>query len=109
MRQVEVDFTQRLQLINLLGGQEGRVADIRLLSKIIDKLDFTPEERDLSALTTDPRGIMTWRLPADQPAFGVKVVDLEDAEAERVKTVLEAWPRFRPSDQKWLDPIFESL
>jgi hypothetical protein len=37
------------------------------------------------------------------------VVQLEDTEAERVKTVLESWPRSKPAFDRWVIEILDLL
>jgi uncharacterized protein YwgA len=108
MQEVTLNFFQRFKLVDMIGVQEGRAAELRLAYKIIDKVDFTEEERNAAAFSIDPKtGNVTWRLP--DAAFATKVVQLEDTEAERVKTVLESWPRSKPAFDRSVIEILDQL
>ena len=114
MQNLKLDFLTRLKLATLLGAQEGRVADIRLLSRVIEKIEVTEEERTTSKFKAvpapnDPSSMaVTWQLPAENPLFGTKEIELEDAEMGKVRDVLSNWPRFSPADVKWVSTILDA-
>jgi hypothetical protein len=110
MQEVTLNFFQRFKLVDIMGVQEGRAAELRLAYKIIDKVDFTEEERNGASFSIDQKtGNVTWRLPDGNLDYAKKTVQLEDAEVERVKTVLESWPRSKPAFDRWVIEILDQL
>jgi len=100
-------LNERQHCFIILGVQEGNVAEINILSKILDKIKLTEEEQALIDLKLSNDGqIATWSAPTGHDPMHV---DLEDAEANKLKAVLNAWPRFRPTDTAWLSGLIAKL
>ena len=110
MQEVTLKFFERFKLADLLGVQEGKVAEIRILTKIIEKVDLTEEEKAAAQYAMNAaNGLVTWRLPEGDDAFGTKTVDLEDAEADKIRQVIDNWPRFKPADKLWFSAVLDGL
>ncbi len=99
-------LTQRLQLMFLLGEQEGNAGDIRSLSKIMDKIQVAPEDLDRIKFVQTPQGGAAWdaRIAAEQSD-----VDLNAEQKVRIKKVIDKWPKFKPADAGWLSPLLDEL
>lgn len=110
MKELAVNVQQRLNIIGLLGQQRGTVADIRLWSGLIGKLELAEGERTAINLRADQQrpGVLLWDSGAAQ-AVGPKTVEMTGEEAEKLRQLCQSWPNFQPADCQWLLPLLEAL
>jgi hypothetical protein len=110
MRNVELTLAQRLRLALLIGEQKGTVAQIRLWSAVLGKLDLSRQERDEIGFRTtelpDGRVAMQWD---PERARAAKPIALENEEARAVSALVASHPGFAPADLEWVDTLLRAL
>ena len=107
MKDLSIDLNARQHLWVIVGLQEGRAADIRIFSRLLEKLVQTETEKELIGLRVDEAGNMFWKPNPE----GIPPVELqlEDGDAAKLKSVLENWPRFTARDHEWLQKVMAQL
>lgn len=110
MKAIEVNIIQRLKLAAAVGSQNGNVQQMRQLSKLLDSLEFTAQEKEEIKLreVADPAG--TTGLFWDQTATNVYSIQLEDSDAARLKSVIERYEGWVASqDRRWVEAVLYRL
>jgi hypothetical protein len=107
---LSLDHQQRLNLVGLLGTQRTTVGEMRTLWKLMDRIDLTEDERHTIGYkveTVNGAEVSMWdRTRKLEP----KGFEFTDAEAARVRKVIEEWPHFFTStDRLWLEPLLAQL
>lgn len=103
MKDLTLDLNQRQHMWIIVGAQEGRAADLAIYLRLMEKLKLSETEETLIGVTVDGQGNMAWRMQPE--GVPLTTVSVEDKDAERLKLVLENWPRFRPVDNEWLQKV----
>ncbi len=108
MKDISLDTNQRMHISVVVGLQEGKASDILVYSRLLEKLKLSETEEALIGLTVDPvAGNMSWRPhPEGVPPVTVQI---EDADASKLKYILENWPRFAARDHEWLQKVMAQL
>lgn len=105
-----LDHQQRLNLIVLMGGQNGSLAEIRQLWRMQDRLELSDEEgRSINLrVVCQPNGGETafWDLDKKLASTGF---DFTQAELERLRKLIEEWPYFKSADRGWIESLLEQL
>jgi hypothetical protein len=105
MKVVKIDFGARLALTYLVGGQKGTVADIVVLSALMKKLNPPAEERTEAGLEEKEGGILNWN-----PAYHLlRPIRLEDAEVQKLRSVIKGHQNFTPADAEWVSDALKAL
>jgi hypothetical protein len=107
MKQVQLNFYQRITLWNLIGNYNApRMGDAFVMLRIHDKIRPTEEEAMATQLAT-ANDQMRWQLPS--AGYGNVVVALEEEEASRLAQALEAQQGVRVADAAWMFPLLDQL
>lgn len=112
MKNLQLDFVQRIKLTDLLSHQEGPLGKTAPFLRVMEKARFSDAEaKEIVHLPVEtPKGtLMHFQAPAGQPDFGKKKLQLEDSDAEKLKDLLESWERFSTLDHEWADPVVKQL
>jgi len=108
MKNLNLSPAQRLGLLNVLNEQYGKAEQMATVFRVLEKLRITEEEQKaygLEARQVNNRMELTWN-PDSNP---IKEIPLEDKDADALKTIINAWDKFSPTDTPWLSPILEAL
>ncbi len=112
MKRVELNFRQRLLLSDALGNQRGlALADMMTCFQLLEKLQFTPAESKAVGLqlkTEGARAAYVWDPTAKLSDFG-KVVELENDEARRLKTVIDTHTGWMVPDAPVINEVKQQL
>jgi len=108
---LSLDHQHRLNLILLLGAQRGTVADIRQYGSLIDRLELNDEEKKAIrfqvVVREDGAEMFAWDRALKLPPIEVEI---SDAEAQRLRRILEEWPHFViGADRGWLASLMPQL
>jgi hypothetical protein len=107
MRIVEVNFAQRVHLVNLLSMQEGTIGKLAPLMRILDQIRFSEEED--KQITRTPVGNDQVTFVPPNPEFGKLTASIEDGDASMLSDLLANWTHFRAADGVWVIPLQQSL
>ena len=106
MRTTTQNSYEQIVTAEIVGQQEGRLADISAYLRILDKIRITDEERKSSKMEVAD-GQLRWQLPSQ--SFGSSQVMLEDQEARRLSDLLENWPKVTIRDVAWIERVVSDL
>lgn len=106
MKTTTLNFYERIVLGEIIGQQEGRLADIAVYLKILDKVRLSEQERKESQMKVDD-GQLKWMLP--EAEYGMIVAEFEDEEARRLAQLLESWPKVTIRDAGWIGRVSAEL
>ena len=104
MKTLSLDVKARLTLAMIVGSQRGTVADIVILSRILDKVELTPDEQAAIKLVQDGP-MVRW----DQSKSADKSVELAPDEAKRLAKDIRAWQQFTAADAGWVQELLSVL
>lgn len=111
MKSLKLSVLQRIQLKALVGQQQGRAADIRLFTRIIDKLELNEEEQakcSYQSHTIESLGQI--KVVWDPTASFEADIELNGEEHGRLRGLLETWHLFTKNDMdSWLKGVLEQL
>lgn len=92
MQQVKLSAIARMNLTGIIGSFEGNVGEIRMLTKVLKKVELSTEERASIKLVEEllPGGkvLSQWDTALAEKIDSTEI-DLEDAEFKKVKAILE--------------------
>jgi flagellar assembly factor FliW len=106
MKNLELNFIQRLKIINLLSLQEGTLGKTAPFKRVLDLIRFNEEEDVQIVKTQVDATTVNYAAPTD---FKSLLVDIENADATAVVTLMEEWQHFTPADHVWCDPMLKAL
>jgi len=112
MKNLNLDFIQRIKLTDLLSVQEGSLGTTAPFLRVLEKVRFSDAEyaQIVQIPIETPRGMMTqFQAPTGVPDFAKKKVNIEDADAKALGDLLNTWDRFSVADHAWADPITKQL
>lgn len=113
MKNLSLDFVQRVQLVNVLSVQEGPLGKTAPFLRVLNDVRFSEEEsKQIKDVPLERGGEIVGfqRIPpSDAPEFGKKKVKVEDEDAKHLKGLLESWPKFTVADHTWADPLLKQL
>jgi hypothetical protein len=107
---LSLDHQQRLNLIALMGTVRGNVAEVRMLSKLCERLELDDKEKEaIGYRTATQNGVempsWNWDLSLPEREF-----EVTDAEAHKLRKIIDEWPHFlTATDRKWLFPLLDQL
>jgi hypothetical protein len=107
MKNLELEFIQRLKLINLCEIQEGPLGKTAPFMRILDVIRFTDSEIPQIIKTQISDNIISYAPPNNE--FGKILVGFETTDAKVLVELLESWPRFTTADHTWADPLIKLL
>ena len=107
---ITLGFEARINIVSVLDAQQGNLGQLRLLTRIANKVELSDEEKAAIGyvVVPHPNGaqLPAWNRNAGLPA---KAVTLPWDEAQKLGEVLEACPYFKRTDLSWLEPIHSEL
>jgi hypothetical protein len=106
MKTTTLNFYERIVTAEIVGQQEGRLADISAYLRILDKIRITEEERKSSNMEVAD-GQLRWQIPSQD--IGSSQVMLEDQEARRLSDLFENWPKVTIRDVAWIERVVANL
>lgn len=115
MRTVEMTIEQRLNVEALCNVQRGSVIQIRSLLRILELVTLSEDEKakvkfELKKIgtATGESEIPVWstELAGKQPPVPIT---FEDADAQRLKEMIENWPEMNLRALRWADPLLGAL
>jgi len=111
MKNLTLSVLQRIQLKALVGQQQGRAADIRLFTRIIDKLELNEEEQKrCSFQSTTIESLGQIKVTWDETATFDTQIEFNGEEYGRIRALLETWHLFTKSDMDtWLKGVLEQF
>jgi hypothetical protein len=104
---ITMSIRARLNIAAIVGQQKVSMTDLHVLSDLSKKVTVPEEVRE-----TLMRDIGNGQAILDADAMKAipdAEVDLEKAEARKLKQVLKDWSQYGPADLEWLDPIIKQL
>jgi hypothetical protein len=107
MKAVDIDFAQRIHLVNLLSMQEGTIGRLAPFMRILDQVRFTDEEDKQIVRTPADNNLVTFTPP--NPAFGKIQARIENGDAAVLAELIGSWPHFKASDGAWVIRLQQSL
>lgn len=107
---LSLDYTQRLNLIVLMGLLECNVGETRAVWKLQDKLALTDEEKQAIGYFVQANNgneVHGWDMSKTQP---LKEYDLADSDIARIQRAVLQFPRHRVAQARpWLEPLLTQL
>lgn len=107
---ITLGFEARINIVSVLDTQQGNLGQLRLLTRIANKIELSDDEKAAIGyvIVPHPAGaqLPAWNRNASLPA---KDVTLPWEEAQKLGEVLEGCPYFKRTDLSWLEPIFSRL
>lgn len=106
-----LDQTQRLNVHALIGAQRANVDDMRLFWKIQDRIELSPEEKELISYQIrqrDGQQQITWDSTKYLPP---KEVELSPDEVQKLGKIIKEWQGgyMIAADRIWLEPLLYQL
>jgi len=103
MKNITLNFWQRVGLMNVLGAATGPLAKITALTRVYEAVRLTDEEMQQVQIQDLGNGRSALMPPS--PEWGTKTIEIEDADAKAVLAEIEAYSAFQISDMAWVNPI----
>lgn len=107
---ITLGFEARINIVSVLDAQQGNLGQLRLLTRIVHKIELTDDEKAAIGylVVPHPSGaqLPAWNRTAGLPA---KDVTLAWEEAQKLGEVLEGCPFFKRGDLMWIEPLLECL
>lgn len=107
---LHLSLETRINLLTVLEIQQGNLGFLRTCGRIADKIELTDHEKSAAGFRhiPGPNGsiLPAWKKDAQLPALEVQ---LDLAEREKLKQILEECPLFRRSDLAWVEPLLTEL
>jgi len=107
MKNLTLNFWQRVGLMNVLGTATGPLAKITALARVYDAVRFTDAEMQQVQIQDLGNGRSALKPPT--PDYGTKTIEIEDADAKAVLAEIEAYPAFQISDMTWVNEVKAAL
>jgi hypothetical protein len=107
MKNLKLNFAQRLKASNILGLASGNLEKILPLSTALEAIRFDDAELKQIKIVNAGNGLMSYEAPNGE--FGAKEVGLEDAHAAAVLRELEAFQGYSVADVVWLTDLKKQL
>jgi hypothetical protein len=107
MISIELNFTQRLKLSDLLSVQEGPLGRTAPFLRVLNLVRFDDAESPQIKVQQVSETLRTYMAPTID--FGERSVELESADANALQELLNSWPKLTTVDHIWADPIVEQL
>lgn len=111
MKQVEISINERILAAVVVGQHRGRLADARVLSRVLDKLQLADDEKAAIGMEEFPAedGVGVRWNPAKAAAQPPVVLSLENDEAAKLLSCLSNWEGYTPADAKRIGRVVEQL
>jgi hypothetical protein len=111
MKSINIGVMERIKLASLIGSQPGTVAHLRDMGRLLDVLEFSPDEKESVGMREqpDPTGnsLILWdsaKVPAPYE------LSFEDADATRLATIIENAVGWSPAqDRVWVPRVLAEL
>lgn len=107
MKSLSLSPGQRLGLLDILGTQQGTLAEVLPFYRLTEIFRISESEAQEIGLTFERTSNVTsarWNGTVEPRIF-----QIEDSDARALAGLLDSWPHFKPSDLPWLLPIKDSL
>jgi hypothetical protein len=106
MKTIELNFAQRIQLINLLSVQEGTLGKLAPYMRILDAVRFSEEDKQHITRTVEGNKVS---FTAPKPEYGRLTVSLETGDLAALEDLIATWPRFTAADGVWVIGLQKAL
>ena len=107
---ITLGFEARINIVSVLDAQQGNLGQLRLLTRIANKIELSEDEKTAIGYVVVPHPsgaqLPAWNRSAD---LQEKDVTLPWEEAQKLTEVLEGCPFFKRADLSWLEPIVAGL
>ncbi|MFN7939121.1 MAG: hypothetical protein U0R19_37705 [Bryobacteraceae bacterium] len=107
---ITLGFEARINIVSVLDTQQGNLGQLRLLTRIANKIELSDDEKAAIGyiVVPHPSGVQlpAWNRSAD---LTPKDVTLAWEEAQKLGEVLEGCPYFKRADLCWTEPLLVSL
>jgi len=107
---ITLGFEARINIVSVLDAQQGNLGQLRLLTRIANKVELSEDEKTAIGyvIIPHPSGaqLPAWNRNADLTS---KEVTLPWEEAQKLGEVLEACPFFRRADLGWIERLLNEL
>jgi hypothetical protein len=107
MKTLDLDFTKRFKLGELLGAQSGTLGKTAPYLRILNLLRFTEAENNQITRVQISDTQVSYQAPTRD--FGCISIDVENADCAALLELMESHPGFTTSDHVWADPLLEKL
>jgi hypothetical protein len=108
MKKLQLNFLQRVRLVDVLGMAHGPIKDVAPIWEFIKGIRLTEAEQAAVNFTVDGQ-LRRWD-PFPTADFGAISYAFEaSADAAAVLRFLEHFPHFEPVDMVWLEGVLEQL
>ena len=108
---MKLDYSQRLNLHALMGGQRGSVDDVRFFWKLQDRIALSEEEKkEVNFRFENVSGNQVAMWDVTPIAFRTKEFEFSNDEIERIRKMINEWqPGFSASDRMWLESLIQQV
>lgn len=107
---IKLGFEARINIVLVLDTQQGNLGQLRLLTRIANKIELSDDEKAAIGYVIGPHPagaqLLAWNRNASLPA---KDVTSPGEEAQKLGEVLEGCPYFKRTDLLWPEPIITKL
>ena len=107
---ITLGFEARINIVSVLDAQQGNLGQLRLLTRITNKIELSDDEKTAIGYVVVPHPsgaqLPAWNRNAD---LTPKDVTLAWEEAQKLGEILEGCPYFKRIDLSWLEPILAGL
>ncbi len=107
MKNLNVNFAQRLSLGNFLALATGPLGKMASLQRVYEAVRFSDADMRQIKVTDLGNGMSTFQPPS--PEFGTLEVQVEDADATILHQEIDSCQQFRIADLGWVNSIKEQL
>jgi hypothetical protein len=107
MKNLNLNFQQRLGVSNFLAQSQGALGKMTALQRIFLKVSFSDAEMQQIRQTPMGGGMVRYDPPA--PDFGACDVSVDDADAEYLQAEIESGQTLHVSDIAWITAVKDQL
>lgn len=106
-----LDQTQRINMHALIGAQRANVDDMRIFWRIQDRLELSPEEKELIGYhlrDVNGQSQIAWET---SHRLEPKELEITEDECKKLANIVKTWqPGYTTGpDRQWLEPLLEQL
>ncbi len=114
MTRVELNFTQRFKLTQLLSVQEGNIGKTAPFFRILELVRFTDEEDQKIVHTHVGINQVQFDPPKDADGepiegWGDLAIEIDTSDATQLTELLKTYPQFKTVDHLWVGPVLKQL
>lgn len=100
MKNIELDFPQRMGLANFLSGVTGSLGKMVALGRVLDNVRLS--EGETAECKVQNLGNGSMQIEPPKPGWGSVTASVEDGDADVLMAEIDTYQHFRPADLSWV-------